>query len=62
MNLVQLFKNLKKYVAPYKWYVAATLLLTLIGSCMAQVNAVVLDWAVDSINAPDFDSPPPLKI
>lgn len=51
MNLVQLFKNLKKYVAPYKWYVVATLLLTLIGSCMAQVNAVVLDWAVDSINA-----------
>ncbi len=51
MNLIQLFKNLKKYVAPYKWYVVATLLLTLIGSCMAQVNAVVLDWAVDSINA-----------
>ncbi|MCQ2230308.1 MAG: ABC transporter ATP-binding protein/permease [Paludibacteraceae bacterium] len=36
---------------PYKWLVLATLLLTLIGSLMAQVNAIVLDWTVDSINA-----------
>ncbi len=36
---------------PYKWLVVATLLLTLIGSFMAQVNAIVLDWTVDSINA-----------
>ncbi len=36
---------------PYKWLVVATLLLTLIGSLMAQVNAIVLDWTVDSINA-----------
>ncbi len=51
MNLVSLFKNLQKYVSPYKWLVTATLVLTLVGSCMAQVNAIVLDWAVDSINA-----------
>ena len=35
---------------PYKWLVLATLILTLIGSFMAQVNALVLDWTVGSIN------------
>lgn len=50
MNLFQLFKSIKPFVAPYKWLVFATLVLTLIGSCMAQVNAIVLDWAVDEIN------------
>lgn len=51
MNLVQLFKNLGPFVKPYKWLVVATLTLTLIGSLMAQVNAVVLDWTVDAVNA-----------
>ncbi len=51
MNLIQLFKSIKPFVMPYKWLVLATLLLTLIGSFMAQVNAIVLDWTVDEINA-----------
>lgn len=51
MGLIQLFKSIKPFVMPYKWLVLATLLLTLIGSLMAQVNAIVLDWTVDSINA-----------
>ena len=51
MNLIQLFKNIKPYVMPYKWLVLATLTLTLIGSLMAQVNAIVLDWTVDTINS-----------
>ena len=50
MNLIQLFKSIKPFVMPYKWLVLATLTLTLIGSFMAQVNAIVLDWTVDSIN------------
>ena len=50
MNLLELFKNIKPFVMPYKWLVLATLILTLIGSFMAQVNAIVLDWTVDSIN------------
>ncbi len=50
MNLLQLFKSIKPFVMPYKWLVLATLILTLIGSLMAQVNAIVLDWTVDSIN------------
>lgn len=50
MNLIQLFKSIKPFVMPYKWLVLATLTLTLIGSLMAQINAIVLDWTIDSIN------------
>ena len=35
---------------PYKWLVFVTLVLTLVGSLMAQVNAIVLDWTVDQVN------------
>lgn len=51
MNLLQLFKKIRPYVYPYRWLVFATLLLTLIGSFIAQINAVVLDRTVDAINA-----------
>lgn len=50
MNLIQLFKNIRPFVKPYKWLVFTTLILTLIGSLMAQVNAIVLDWTVDEID------------
>ena len=50
MNLFQLFKNLRPFVKPYKWLVFITLVLTLVGSLMAQVNAIVLDWTVDQVN------------
>ena len=51
MNLFQLFKSLRPFVKPYKWLVLITLILTLVGSLMAQVNAIVLDKTVDAINA-----------
>ena len=51
MNLFQLFKNISPFVKPYRWLVVITLILTLIGSLMAQVNAIVLDRTVDAINA-----------
>ncbi len=51
MNIWGLLKNILPYVMPYRGLVAVTLVLTLVGSLMAQVNAVVLDRAVDSINA-----------
>lgn len=58
MNLFQLFKNIRPFVKPYKWLVFITLILTLVGSFMAQVNAIVLDRTVDAVNslvgAPDF--------
>ena len=51
MNILDLLKNIWPFVMPYKWLIGITLVLTLIGSLMAQVNAVVLDRAVDAINA-----------
>ena len=51
MNIWQLFRNVKPFVKPYKWLVFITLILTLVGSLMAQVNAIVLDRTVDAINA-----------
>ena len=51
MNLFQLFGNIRPFVKPYRWLVIITLTLTLIGSAMQQVNAIVLDRTVDSINA-----------
>ncbi|WP_343578508.1 ABC transporter ATP-binding protein [Acinetobacter sp.] len=51
MNLWQLFHKVKPFVLPYKWLVAVTLLLTLIGALTAQVNALTLQYAVDQINA-----------
>ena len=39
------------YVRPYRWLVVLALTLTLIGSLTAQVNAWVLRYTVDGINA-----------
>ncbi len=50
MNLWHLFQKLRPFVRPYRLLVVATLLLTLIGSFTAQVNALTLQYAVDSIN------------
>lgn len=50
MSLYQLFKNLRPFVKPYRWLIIATLLLTLIGSFTAQVNALVLKYTVDEVN------------
>ncbi|MBR4809370.1 MAG: ABC transporter ATP-binding protein [Bacteroidales bacterium] len=51
MNLFGLFKNIRPFVKPYRLLVAITLVLTLVGSLMQQVNAIVLDRTVDAINA-----------
>ena len=51
MTIWGLLRNMIPFVMPYKWLIVVTLVLTLIGSLMAQVNAVVLDRAVDAINA-----------
>lgn len=59
MNLFQLLRKISPFVRPYRWLVIITLILTFIGSLIAQVNAVVLDRTVDAINAllsvPKFD-------
>ncbi len=51
MTLWQLFRNVRPYVRPYRWLVVTALVLTLFGSITAQVNAWVLRYTVDSINA-----------
>ena len=50
MTIGELLKNIFPFVKPYKWLVSATLIFTFVSSMMAQVNAVVLDRAVDAIN------------
>ncbi len=50
MSLIALMRKIAPYVRPYKWMVVATLVLTLIGSFIAQINAIVLDRTVDAIN------------
>ncbi|ANF82747.1 ABC transporter [Acinetobacter sp. NCu2D-2] len=50
MNLWHLFQKLRPFVRPYRILVIATLLLTLVSSFTAQVNAITLQYAVDSIN------------
>lgn len=51
MGIGGLLRRLLPFVTPYRWLLVATLTLTFLGSLMAQVNAVVLDRAVDRINA-----------
>ena len=51
MSIWGLLRNMIPFVLPYRWLIVMTLVLTLIGSLLAQVNAVVLDRAVDAINA-----------
>ena len=50
MNVGNLLSKLLPYVLPYRWLLTLTLMLTLLGALMSQVNAIVLDHAVDSIN------------
>ena len=53
MSIGALLKQILRYVRPYRILVIVTLLLTLIGSLLAQVNAIVLDRSVDAINILD---------
>ncbi|MBW7871039.1 MAG: ABC transporter ATP-binding protein [Flavobacteriia bacterium] len=50
MSLLQLFKYLRPFVRPYRLLVIGTLVLTLIGSFTAQVNAFILKYTVDAVN------------
>ncbi|WP_394344123.1 ABC transporter ATP-binding protein [Aureibaculum algae] len=49
ITLFQLFKKLINYIKPYKYLVIVTLVLTLIGAFLAQVNALILRYAVDEL-------------
>ena len=49
MSLLNLFRNIRPYVQPYKGLIFLALFLTLIGALTAQVNAWVLRYTVDQI-------------
>ena len=49
MQVNTLFKHLQPYVKPYRKLVIGTLLLTLVGSFTAQINAWILRYTVDEI-------------
>ena len=50
MSFFEIFKRLIPFVKPYKLLIATTLILTIIGACLAQVNALVLNYAVNSVS------------
>ncbi len=49
MTLLELNKKLRPFVKPYHFLVLATLILTLLGSFAAQINAWILRYTVDEI-------------
>ena len=53
MTIGKLLGHIMCYVRPYRWLVILTLVLTLVNSLLAQVNAIVLDRSVDAINILD---------
>ena len=53
MGIGTLLYHILRIVKPYRWLLVVTLVLTLVGSLLAQVNAIVLDRAVDAINVID---------
>jgi ABC-type multidrug transport system fused ATPase/permease subunit len=50
MTLMQLFKKLRRFTKPYKTLIFYTLVLTLIGSFVAQINAYIIKYTVDTIS------------
>ncbi len=53
MGIGNLLIHVLRIVQPYRWLLVVTLVLTLVASLLAQVNAIVLDRAVDAINVLD---------
>ncbi|VTQ01576.1 hypothetical protein [Sphingobacterium daejeonense] len=50
MTISQLFKKVLPFTKPYKNLIFYTLILTVIGSFAAQVNAFILKYTVDTIS------------
>ncbi len=51
MTIPQLFKKIIPFARPYRKLIVYTLLLTVVGSLAAQINAFILRYTVDTINA-----------
>ena len=50
MSFYAIFKNLLPYVKPFQFIILCTLLLTVVSAGLAQVNALVLEYAVNAVN------------
>lgn len=50
MTIFQLYKKLVPFIRPYRKLILYTILLTVVGSFAAQVNAFILKYTVDSIS------------
>lgn len=51
LNLIGIYKQLKPFIRPYRGMILGTLFLTFLGAMAAQVNAVVLKYTVDEVEA-----------
>jgi ABC-type multidrug transport system fused ATPase/permease subunit len=51
VNIWQIIRRLVPFVAPYRWLVIGSLLLTMIGALAAQVNPIVLRYTVDTVQS-----------
>lgn len=56
MTFIQLIKNIKPYVYPYRWIIIITLLFTAIGSLLGQVNALIMKYTIDGVDTYLSDS------
>ena len=48
--MLKLYNNLKPFVHPYRWLVVIALVLTIFGSLVGQVNALIMKYTVDSVS------------
>jgi len=49
MTIPQLFKKIVPFAKPYRQLIIYTLLLTVVGSFAAQINAFILRYTVDEL-------------
>ena len=49
LGLIDIFRQLRPFVIPYRGMIIWTLLLTFIGALAAQVNPLVLKYTVDEV-------------
>lgn len=49
INLLQIYRQLRPFIKPYRRMIIGTLLLTFVGALLAQVNPIVLKYTVDEV-------------
>ncbi len=51
LTVLGIYNQIRPFIRPYRLMIVGTLVLTLIGALMAQVNALVLKYTVDEVEA-----------